>query len=570
MAIQIRNLLSELRRRKVYRVAAVYIVVGLGILGAAEVILDPLGLTGVRAYVVIFVLLGFPIALVLAWAYEVRPEGPVSESERSEADGKLAEAVDAGAIPIPASPSMDLQSIAVLPFDSMSSDPEGDYFADGITEELTNALAKQKGLRVAARTSAFAFKNQPVDIREIGKTLEVSHVIEGSVRRTDEALRITAQLINTTDGYHVWSEQFDRSHGDVFRIQEEIAGSVVQKLLGELPEDRRPVIATADLSAYDSYLKGRHAIAQFHPATLQEGVEHFETAIEMDSRFAPALAGLAEALTMQSIGFSTRPGLEVMPRAEKAASRALELDPSLPEAHLARALAYMYGQWDYPAAKEEMDRALALNPNSAEAHFWAEFYWTYIRHDFENAIAANRRAVELSPLDSRIRGRFATVNYLFGELKTAEEVLREELAENPNHPLPHVSMADTLVRMGRFDEAIPHSEEAARLGGRAHAFLGMLAGFYGLAGNQAAAASLLEELEDRQRASYTPGFWMAVAYGGAGRIDDAFAALERAVVEKDSNLLYLFFSPRAAGMHDDPRFDDILRRIGLEHLLQYK
>jgi tetratricopeptide (TPR) repeat protein len=273
---------------------------------------------------------------------------------------------------------------------------------------------------------------------------------------------------------------------------------------------------------------------------------------------------------MQSIGFATRPGLEVMPRAEKAASRALELDPSLPEAHLARALTYMYGQWDYPAAKEELDRALALNPNSAEAHFWAEFYWTYTQHDFEKAIAANRRAVELSPLDTRIRGRFATVNYLFGEMETAEQALRGELAENPDHPLPHVSMADTLVRMGRFDEAVPHSEEAARLGGRAHAFLGMLGGFYGLQGNRAAAEAVLKELEDRQRAGYTPGFWMAVAYSGAGRLDDAFAALERAVVEKDSNLLYLFFSPRAAGMHDDPRFDDILKRIGLEHLLQYK
>ncbi|MGW8268142.1 MAG: hypothetical protein ACWGSQ_17380 [Longimicrobiales bacterium] len=556
MVPRFQEILSEIRRRKVYRAAAVYVVVGLGVLGAAEVILDPLGLSGVRPYIVVLVLLGFPIALVLAWVYEVRPETPAPPSGAGAGES---EAI--GSVPI------EDRSIAVLPFDSMSADPEGDYFADGIAEELINTLARQEGLRVVARTSAFAFRGDPVDVREIGRRLNVSHVIEGSVRRTDQALRITAQLINTEDGYHVWSEQFDRTHGDVFKIQEEIATCVLQRLQEGTCEGQGPSVPTAELSAYDAYLRGRHSLAQFNPRTLHEAIDHLEAAIRLDGHFAPALAGLAEAFTVQAIGFSDRPGRETMARAEEAANRALELDPRLPEAHLARALARMYRHWDYAGAKEGLDRALELNPNFIEAHLWEEFYWTYVEHDFEKAIAANRRAHGLSPMDARIRDRYATVHYLFGELSRAEELFREALAEGSENPLTHVGLADTLMRMDRREEAVVHLEEAVRLGGRAHAFLGMLGGFRGLQGNKAAARTILEELEARQAAGYAPGFWMATAYAGLGRMEEAFRCLDRAVEERDSNLLYLSVVPRAFHLHDDPRFRTILERIGLGHLL---
>jgi len=556
MVPRVRRILAELRRRKVYRAAGVYVVVGLSVLGAAEVILDPLGLGGARPYVVVLVLLGFPIALVLAWTYEVRPESPVPSSagspERSEPRGLGPQGT---------------RSIAVLPFDSMSPDPEGDYFADGIAEELINTLARQEGLRVVARTSAFAFRGQAVDVREIGRRLNVSHVIEGSVRRTDRALRITAQLISTEDGYHVWSEQFDRDHGDVFKIQEEISSCVLQKLQRGFCDGEGPSVPAAELSAYEAYLKGRQGLALFNPRTIQDAIHHFEAAIRRDDRFAPALAGLAEALTMQAIGFSDRPIRESMPRAEEAANRALELDPRLPEAHLALALARMYWHWDFPGAKEGLHRALELNPNFAEAHIWEEFYWTYVEHDFEKAVAAIRRAQVLSPLDPRIRERFATVHYLFGRLERAEELFREALAENPNSPMDHLGLGDTLSRMGRLEEAVVHVEEAVRLGGRPHAFLGMMAGFYGVQGNETAARTALEELEARQAAGYAPGFWLGVGYAGAGRVDDAFRSLERAVEERDGNLLYLSVVPRALGLHEDPRYGAILQRIGLGHLL---
>jgi tetratricopeptide (TPR) repeat protein len=398
----------------------------------------------------------------------------------------------------------------------------------------------------------------------------VSHVIEGSVRRTDQALRITAQLINTQDGYHVWSEQYDRDHGDIFRIQEEIASCVLRRLLDHVPEGGGPTVARADLTAYDAFLKGRYALAQYHPMALREAIDHFEVAIERDDRFAPALAGLAEALTVQSIGFSDRPSSETMPLAREAATRALELDPLLPEAHLGRALACMYWDWDYEGAKEGFDRALQLNPNFTEAHLWEEFYWTYVMYDFEKAVAANRRAHRLSPLDPRIPSRFGTLHFIFERYERAEEIFREALAARPEDPLYHIGIADTLFRTGRGDEALAHMEEGVRLAGPIHAIQGMLACFYGYLGHRDKAEALLKGMEERYRDGYASAFWTAVAYGGMGRMDEAFAALDRAVEERDAALLFINVVPRVVGFHDDPRFGGILKRIGLGHLLQLK
>ena len=554
MASRTRRFLFELRRRKVFHVAVVYVAVGYGVAEGADWIFGLLELPPVWGQVAAaIVLLGFPIALVLAWAFEVRPERPGSAPEPDTPE-------------TPAGQPSEGRSIAVLPFESLSSDPEGDYFADGITEELTNALARQKRLRVAARTSAFAFKGERVDVREIGRLLNVSHVIEGSVRRSDQALRITAQLIDARDGYHLWSDQFDRNHGDVFRIQEEIAGCVVRGLLDDVPEDETPSIPTAELSAYDSFLMGRYHLAAFSPDSLSEAVGHFETAIQLDARFAPAMAGLAEALTMQSIGFSIRPPRETMPKAGEAADRALELDPQLPEAHLARALFRMYWDWDYEGAKATLDRALDLNPNFANAHFWTEFYWTYAKHDFREAVAANRRAHQLSPLDRRVRGRLGTVQLLFGRFEHAQELFLEEISDDPNDPLPHVGMADTLARIGRADEAVVYMETAVELGGRHSAFLGVLGVIYGIQGDQEGAGRVVEELEALLMSGHGSSFWLGLAYAGSGRLDDAFASFDQAVEERDGSLVYVFHAPRQLGLHGDGRFIQLLDRIRLGHL----
>jgi serine/threonine-protein kinase len=572
VARRLSNLLSELKRRKVFRVAAVYAVAGLAFIEGAELIFPRLAFPEWTVNLVLaLVLSGFPVALVLAWAFEVRPDsGPEAgdppsrgpAEDRDEAEDLIpGGAQEASPVARP--------SVAVLPFESMSHDPEGDYFADGISEELTNALAKQAGLRVAARTSAFAFKGERLDVRDIGKRLDVSHVIEGSVRRAGQTLRITAQLIDTTDGYHLWSQQFDRDAGDVFRIQEEIAENVVRGLLEEVSGESAPEVPATKLDAYEAFLRGRHALATFGPQPLARAIQEFEFCLGIDDSYAPAYVGLAEALTNQSIGFSDHPPREAMARAREAANRALELDPDLPEGHLARALVLMWHDFDFEGAKLGFDRALELNPNLADAYLWTEFYWTYVRRDLDEAIAANREAHRLSPLDPRADLRLGTVQMVFGNLEDAERILRDNLETDPNSPVTHLALGDTLLRLGRFDEAISHTERAVEATGRPTPWLGMLGGFYGATGKEAASRGILAELKERERAGYVSAFWMAVAHAGLGQHDEAFSYLDRAVEERDSNLLYLFVIPRVAGLHDDPRFVGVLDRIGLGHLAEF-
>ena len=573
MASRLQFFLGELRRRKVFRVATVYVAVGLGTLGAAELILEPLGLDSLRPYIVILVILGFPIALVLAWAYEVRPDSGIPEPADDRTDQVTAptspesrpEARDASAGP----PAEAGQSVAVLPFDNMSGEAEEAYFADGMAEELTNALAKQPGLRVAARTSAFAFRGERIDVREIAARLNVSHVIEGSVRRSGETLRITAQLIDAANGFHLWSKTFDRDVGDVFRIQEEIAERVVGGLRGGDATEIRAEIPATKLSAYEAFLRGRHALATFGPLSLTRAIEEFEACIAIDDTYAPAFAGLADALTSQSIGFSDHPAKESMGRAGEAARRALELDPDLAEGYLARALVRMWYEFDYDGAKADFDRALEINPNFADAYLWLEMYWTYVGHDYEEALAANRKASRLSPLDSRAHVRLGTLQMIFGRLEESEKSHRHALMENPEDGVSHLGLADTLFRLGRQEESLVHLEEALRLGGRPTPWLGICAGFLGAAGQEAKAEAMMAELEARAQDGYVSGFWMAMALGGLGRYPEAFSQLDRAIRERDSNLLYLFVVPRAGGLHDRPEFPGVLKRIGLGHLMAH-
>ena len=557
MASKFSGFLKELKRRKVYHVAAAYVAIGLPISLGVPDLFGAFDLPSSAArLVIVLVALGFPIALVLAWAYELRP------APRTDPPPTTALAPEA-----PSGGPGTSGSLAVLPFESMSPESEGDYFADGITEELTNALAKQAGLRVAARTSAFAFKDERLDVREIGKRLNVSHVIEGSVRRSGQTLRITAQLIDTADGYHLWSEQFDRNLGEVFQIQEEIAGNVARRLQGGVSYDAAPEVPSTRLSAYEAFLRGRHALATFGPKALARAIEAFETCIGIDDGYAPAYAGLADALTNQAIGFSDFPPGEAMGRARNAARRALELDPELPEGHLAMALVRMWHEFRFEEAKAGFDQALEINPNFADGYLWTEFYWTYIRRDFDEALRANREAHRLSPLDSRVDARLGTLKMIFGHLEEAEAIFRNQIAEDSQAPLPHLGLGDTLMRKGNSDEAVFQVSEAVRLAGRPTPWLGMLGAFYGVQGNQAEAQAVITELDERKERGYVSGFWMAVALAGLGRLDEAFSHLEQGIEERDSNLLYLPAVPRALGMHADPRFGGTLDQLGLGHLV---
>ncbi len=558
----VRKFLAELRRRKVYKVAVVYAAVAFVIWQIADIAFPSLNLPeSAVGIVLVLTVLGFPLALVLAWACEVRPE--------EQAPVTTAEAEPALATPSPDAPPQT-NSVVVLPFESMDPEQEREYFADGITEEITNVLAGLADLRVTARTSAFMFKGKHADIREIGQRLGVSYLVEGSVRRAGDTLRITAQLIDATSGYHIWSERFDRSVGAVFEIQDEIAGAVAERLSQHVRlagNALRPVARSSELPAYDVFLKARQLLTGFAGKDMLEAAACFEESIALDSGFAAARAGLAEALTLQSIGFQLKADKETMPRARQEADVAIELDPNLPDAHLARALVAMYYEWDYRAAKTHFDRAVELGPNIARIHMWREFYFTYVEHDYAAAIAENALAQKLDPLDVALQSREATVRYLFGDVDEAEKSFRALLEKMPELPLLHIGLADTLMRQGRINEAVAVMEQALEFGGPLVMVIGILAGFYGLQGSTDKAQDLIQQLEARSPQGYSSSLWVAIAQAGIGDMDAAFDSLETARVLRDSNLLYIFFIPSAFGFHSDPRFPGVLRAIGLSHLI---
>ena len=571
--------LAELKRRKVYRVAVVYVLVAFGVWQVADIAFPGLGLPDQAiTLVLVLTVLGFPIALVLAWAYEVRPEAPTVD-RAADAETRERTGPDVGRASTDAEPRPEAEaSIAVLPFENLSAGEDSEFFADGITEEITHTLAQFPGMRVVARTSAFAFKGHAADIREVARQLRVSHVLEGSVRRAGERLRITVQLIDAAEGFHLWSDRFDREMGDVFAVQDEIAERVAGQLSSGLSSDVTvgiPAIGsdrgdtTESVDAYDAYLRGKQERARFDPLALESAARHFSAAIEHDPDFAPAHAALAEACSIQAIGIGLA-SHDTMPRAREAADRALELSPALSDGHVARALVALFYERDYARAKRGLDRAIALNPNSADAYLWSEFYWTYIARTYESALAATTRARELNPLDPGTRIRLGTVYYLFEHLDRAETFFLEFLEEQPEAPIARMALADVLVRKERFEEAARHADlvlDAIGLEAAPGAPMGLAGAARALSGNREGAREVLAALERRAGVGFVTSFWQAVVRAALGERDEAFRILDRALEERDSSLLYAYAAPEQIGLRDDPRFPGLLDRLNLSHLI---
>jgi len=470
----------------------------------------------------------------------------------------------------------DRATIAVLPFANMSADPENEYFSDGITEEVINAVAGIPDLRVTARTSAFQFKGKEYDIREIGRKLGVGTLLEGSVRKAGSRVRVTAQLINVADGYHLWSERFDRDLEDVFAIQDEISSAIAERLKSQFAaatpqsQAKAPPATRPDPKAYDAYLRGRyHRRRMFGGGdAIENAAAGYREAIQIDPGFAPAYSALAELHTVLAIGFATQPSRELMPQAKEAAERALEINANLAEAQLARALVAMYYEWDYAAAKAGIDRAIAINPSFVDAHFWAEFYYTYVERDFEKAVAANQRAAELDPLDLNVSSRLAQVLIIFDRIDEAIERLERIIQLDPNHMVSHLELADAYWRRGEGDKARAEAERAMELSpGLSIAAVGMSIGIAS-SGDTARARELLAQLTERAQTGYVFPFWLAVGHAALGEMDRAFEYLDQAERDRDPNLLYITAAPQEVGWRSDHRYAELLRRIGLGHLVE--
>ena len=459
---------------------------------------------------------------------------------------------------------MASDSIAVLPFINMSPDPENEFFADGMTEEIINALAQIKELHVVARSSAFSFKGKHIDARIVGEQLNVRTVLEGSVRKADNRLRITAQLVNAADGYHLWSERYDREMKDVFEIQDEIARSIADRLKVTLERGREPLVkaGTRNLEAYQLYLKGRVLLARRGPAAAY--VDCFEQAVRLDPNYPQAWAGLADSHTVLGYTGLVRPEVG-MPKAMEAARRAVALGPNLAEAHNALAMASLMGAWDRAEAEREFLRALELNPRYVQARVWyGLFYLQFSEGRMEEGVAQTKLALRYDPLSSYAHAAHGLTCAWAGRLSEGLEHCKRGVELDSESYLARVLFQVVLNVSGLFDRAVACGELALAISGRHPWAMGILALTFANCGKPADAEVLYAELMARARRQYVSPGALALAASAAAKEDAAVCHARDAVGIRDPDCQIFFsgHSPWSARLYAYPRFREIIRHMG--------
>ncbi len=456
-------------------------------------------------------------------------------------------------------------AIAVLPFANLSADPENEYFSDGLTEDLITALTQVEGLRVVARTSAFQFKGKAYDVREIGRQLSVGSVLEGSVRKAGERVRVTAQLVNVTDGFQLWSERYDREMRDVFAIQDEISRAIVKALKVQLvgAEDR-PLIKGCcnNMEAYNLVLKGRYHWNKWTADGFRKGLEFYSQAIAADPHYAPGYAGLADCFNLLGFwGFS--PPQEVMPKAKALATKAVELDETNAEAHTALGMVRILYDWDWAGAEPEFRRALELNPGDATTRLGYAMTFLAPAGRMEEAIKLMREARDLDPL-SLVINTYLGVLYSFS--RQPDKAIRQfekTLDLDPNFAEAHRSMGWAYHLKGEVAEAIASFERARELGGNTAFILADLAWNYAMLGRTAEAHEQLEKLLALREQTYVSPYSVALVYMGLGDYDRAFEWLEKAYEERSAWLTWMKTGPGFDRVRGDPRFVDLMKRVGV-------
>ena len=451
-------------------------------------------------------------------------------------------------------------SIAVLPFRNMSADPGAEYFSDGVTEEIINSLTKIEALRVAARTSSFAFKGKDTDVRQIGRELGVKTVLEGSVRQAGQRLRISAQLIDVATGYHLWSERYDRQLQDVFDVQDELARSITETLRVRLLPSEEALIETRqtkDLDAYNAYLKGRYFFNRREP---REAIAEFERAIRQDPQYAAAYTGLADSYCIFGFygGIDTR---EAFARARAAAEKARELAPDSADTHVSLALVEHYFGWDVEKEERELRHAIAIAPNSAAAYSWLGL-GLGIQQRLEDALPFTRRAAELEPLSANAR---TNVGWNYANARRFDEAIREfrqALHIDPNAPYPLWATGLNYQLVGEHEKAIECLEKAVEVTHRQNFYLAVLGGAYAAAGRLDDARRIGDELDRRAaNGEYIAPFNRAFMDIPLGDYDAAFLNLERACAERNGLTWWMRYSPVYDPLRSDPRWPRLMEQI---------
>jgi serine/threonine protein kinase len=457
-------------------------------------------------------------------------------------------------------------SIAVLPFVNMSADPENEFFADGITEEIINALAQIKNLRVAARTSAFSFKGKQVDLRIVGERLSVKTVLEGSVRKSGNRVRIMAQLINVADGYHLWSERYDLEMKDIFEVQDEIARAITGRLKIDLAESGKQTLVkagTKNLEAYELCVKGRNLMYQ-RGLGIPRALECFRRAVTLDPEYALAWASLADAHGLGAYYGFVNPQV-ALPQGKEAASRAVAVDPSLAEGHGALAFSRLFWDRDEIESEREFLYALKLNPQYIQARGWYAYLFLMSAGRAEEAIDQAKQAVALDPLSGYANAVLALTCDLAGRVTEAEKAARHALDLDPSSYLALFTLHDALHHQGRFDESIATAEVALAMSGRHIFVMAGLAATYADWNELVAAKALYGELSSRAAREYISPLFLAVSASAAGESEAAFCLAQQAYEIRDPSVqLFGRYWKCSSRLREDPRFREILTKTRRE------
>lgn len=456
--------------------------------------------------------------------------------------------------------------LAVLPFDNMSGDREQDYLSDGMTEEMITQLGRldPDGLGVIARTSAMNYRYDDKDLEEIGQELGVSYLLTGSVRPAGQRIRINAQLIKVSDRTNLWAGSYEREFRDLLSVQAEVATAIAQEIrirLTSREQQRLAQLRPVNSQAYQAYLKGRFFWNKRSAEKVRKAIEYFEQAIALDPNYAAAHAGLADCYTALGHYGDVAPGT-AYPRAKAAATRALEIDDQLAEAHAALAAIKTHYDWDWPGAEREYKRAIRLNPSYASAYQWYATYLAVMGRSDE-AARQDARALELDPLSPLISTAVGLHLYYARQYRQAIDQHRKALELEPEFALARLNLGRAYLGAGMFPEAVAELEKAVRLSDRSPAMLAALAQAYGLAGQTERAQELLKEMVARSKTTYVSPFDIALVYIGLRDKDQAFAWLQKAYEEHCPALVYLRLHPWADGLRSDPRFQDLLGRLHL-------
>lgn len=453
-------------------------------------------------------------------------------------------------------------SIAVLPFEDLSPEKDQEYFCDGLAEELINRLAKIENLRIPARASAFSFKGKERDFQEIGEKLSVEMVLDGSVRKAGNKLRITVQLVSVVDGYPVWSEMYERNLEDTFALWDDISLAVVDNLKIELLGEEKTKLMkryTDNLEAYNLYVQGRYFWNKRTEDGLNKAIDYFEQALELDSDYALAYAGIADAYSMLS-SYNFLPSNEAFPKAKVAVLKALEIENTLAEAYTSLAHIKERYDFDWLESEENYKRAIELSPNYPLAHHW---YGSLLRVTgrFSEAHEEFTRALELDPLSISISTSLATIHLCLGEYDQAIAQCQKTLEINTNYGWAHAVLGRIYLVISMYDKAITEFHIATTI---SRGYLPELGNAYALAGEKEMALEALEELITQSRQRYVSSYGIAQVYAGLGEKEKAFEYLDKAYEQRDPNLYSLKIDSRFESLRSDPRFKALLKKMGLE------